>query len=63
MGAMLAWYQATRGTAWVWQAADTKLLAAPLGGEATGAKPTDRGKGGTIRYIWSTDGGSRWPSI
>ena len=49
--AMLRWYQATCGIAWRWQAVDTKLLAAPLGGEATGRNPTDRGKCGTKRHI------------
>lgn len=49
--AMLRWYQVTRGIAWRWQAVDTKLLAAPLGGELTGRNPTDRGKSGTKRHL------------
>ena len=49
--AMLRWYQATRGIAWRWQAVDSKLLAAPLGGERTGPNPTDRGKCGTKRHL------------
>ena len=49
--AMLKWYQAIRGIAWRWQAVDTKLLAAPLGGECTGPNPTDRAKCGTKRHL------------
>ena len=41
----------SRGIDWEWQAADTKLLAAPLGGEATGPNPTDLGKSGTKRHL------------
>jgi putative transposase len=48
---MLRWYERCRGIDWEWQAADTKLLAAPLGGEATGPNPTDRGKSGTKRHL------------
>lgn len=48
---MLRWYQVTHGIAWLWQAVDTKLLPAPLGGECTGPNPTDRGKSGTKRHI------------
>lgn len=47
----IEWYQKRRGIDWEWQAADTKLLAAPLGGEATGPKPTDLGKSGTKRHL------------
>ena len=45
------WYERCRGIDWEWQAADTKLLAAPLGGEATGPNPTDLGKLGTKRHL------------
>ncbi len=48
---MLRWYDRCRGIDWEWQAADAKLLAAPLGGEATGPNPTDLGKSGTKRHL------------
>lgn len=48
---MIDWYERCRGIDWEWQAADTKLLAAPLGGEATGPNPTDLGKLGTKRHL------------
>src|SRR5215207_452440 len=49
--AMVGWYERSWGIDWEWQAADTKLLAAPLGGEATGPNPTDLGKSGTKRHL------------
>ncbi len=49
--AMVGWYERCRGIDWEWQAADTKLLPAPLGGEATGPNPTDLGKSGTKRHL------------
>src|SRR5918995_4232072 len=48
---MVEWYERSWGIDWEWQAADTKLLAAPLGGEATGPNPTDLGKLGTKRHL------------
>jgi hypothetical protein len=45
VGLLLRWYDRCRSIDWEWQAADTKLLAAPLGGEATGPNPTDLGLG------------------
>ena len=48
---MVEWYERSWGIDWEWQAADTKLLAAPLGGEATGPNPTDLGKSGTKRHL------------
>lgn len=45
------WYDRCRGIDWRWQAADTKMSPAPLGGEATGPNPTDRGKCGTKRHL------------
>lgn len=48
---MLQRYDRTHGIDWQWQAADTKLLAAPLGGTATGPNPTDRAKCGTKRHL------------
>src|SRR6266498_3103092 len=47
---MLQRYDRRRGIDWEWQAADTKLLPAPLGGTATGPNPTDRAKCGTKRH-------------
>jgi putative transposase len=48
---MLRWYDRCRGIDREWQAADTKLLAAPLGGEVTGPNPTDLGESGTKRHL------------
>ena len=48
---MLVRYDRRRGIDWEWQAADTKLLPAPLGGTATGPNPTDRAKCGTKRHL------------
>lgn len=48
---LLQIYDRLRGIDWEWQAADTKLLAAPLGGSATGPNPTDRAKCGTKRHL------------
>jgi putative transposase len=51
LGHMLKRYDCIRGIDWEWQAADTKLLPAPLGGSATGSNPTDRAKCGTKRHL------------
>ena len=40
----LAEYDEMEGIAWKWQAVDGAMVKAPLGGEATGPNPTDRGK-------------------
>lgn len=48
---VLQWYERTRRVWWRWQAADTKMLPAPLGGAKTGPNPTDRGKCGTKRHV------------
>jgi len=48
---MLQRYDRTRGIDWRWQAADTKMLPAPLGGSDTGPNPTDRAKCGTKRHL------------
>jgi putative transposase len=37
------------GIDWEWQSMDGVMTKAPLGGEATGPNPTDRGKSGTKR--------------
>lgn len=42
----VAEYDELVGIAWRWQAADAAMGKAPLGGEATGPNPTDRGKKG-----------------
>jgi putative transposase len=44
-------YDQTKGIAWKWQAADGAMTKAPLGGEKTGANPTDRAKTGTKRSM------------
>ncbi len=43
----VAEYDELEGIVWRWQAADTSMGKAPLGGEATGPNPTDRGKKGS----------------
>jgi putative transposase len=48
---MLTLYDTIQGIDWEWQAADTKLLSAPIGGEQTGPNPTDRAKSGTKRHL------------
>jgi putative transposase len=44
-------YDELKGINWKWQAADGAITKAPLGGQATGANPTDRGKCGTKRSV------------
>jgi putative transposase len=44
-------YDARRGIDWEWQSVDGAMTKAPLGGEATGPNPTDRGKLGTKRSL------------
>ena len=39
------------GTEWKWQALDGAIIKAPMGGEATGPSPVDRGKSGTKRSV------------
>lgn len=48
-------YDELRGIQWKWQAMDGTMTKAPLGGEETGANPTDRAKTGTKRSLL-TDG-------
>jgi putative transposase len=48
---LLQRYDRRCGIDWKWQAADTKLLPAPLGGSASGPNPTDRAKCGTKRHL------------
>lgn len=44
-------YDALKGIAWQWQAADGTMTKAPLGGEKTGKNPTDRSKKGSKRSL------------
>lgn len=44
-------YDALKGIAWKWQAADGGMTKAPLGGQKTGPNPTDRAKSGTKRSL------------
>lgn len=48
-------YDKNKGIDWEWQSMDGVMTKAPLGGESTGANPTDRGKKGTKRSMM-TDG-------
>ena len=50
-------YDCARGINWEWQAMDGVMTKAPLGGEATGPNPTDRGKRGTKRSLLTEGGG------
>ena len=53
------WHEALKlyddkvGIEWLWQALDGAMTKAPLGGEATGRNPTDRGKQGVKRSLLS----------
>lgn len=44
-------FEVSVGLDWTWQALDGCMTKAPLGGEATGPNPTDRGKLGTKRHL------------
>ena len=48
---LLHYYDKQVGMAWKWQALDGVITQAPLGGEATGPSPVDRGKQGTKRSV------------
>lgn len=50
-------YDRVKGLNWEWQAMDGAMTKAPLGGEATGANPTDRGKKGTKRSLLTEGNG------
>lgn len=52
---MLEHYDLEVGIAWKWEALDGIITKAPLGGQATGPSPVDRGKSGTKRSVL-TDG-------
>lgn len=47
----LAYYDGIKGLDFEWQSLDGAITKAPLGGEATGPNPTDRGKLGTKRSL------------
>jgi putative transposase len=49
--ALLDYYDRRLGIDWKWQALDGVMTKAPLGGEATGPSPVDRGKSGTKRSL------------
>lgn len=44
-------YDELRGLNWKWQAVDGAITKAPLGGQSTGANPTDRAKRGVKRSL------------
>jgi len=50
-------YDKEKGIEWEWQSMDGAMTKAPLGGEGTGANPTDRGKKGTKRSILTEGNG------
>jgi len=48
---LLEYYDRQLGIDWKWQALDGAITKAPLGGEASGPSPVDRGKSGTKRSL------------
>ncbi|MFQ6127275.1 MAG: transposase, partial [Candidatus Heimdallarchaeota archaeon] len=52
---LLELYDELKGIDWQWQALDSAMVKAPLGGDETGPNPTDRGKSGSKRHL-VTDG-------
>jgi putative transposase len=50
---MLEEYDRQHGIQWCWQSLDSASVKAPLGGQHSGANPTDRGKSGSKRHILS----------
>jgi len=55
---LLHYYDKKVGIAWKWQALDGVITKAPLGGDATGPSPVDRGKLGTKRSVLSDQRGA-----
>jgi putative transposase len=55
---LLKEYDELRGIGWRWQALDSATTKAPLGGEATGKSPVDRGKSGTKRHVLTDQRGA-----
>jgi transposase len=49
---MVKYYHKKRHIQWRWQAVDSKMVPAPLGGDFTGQDPTDRAKSGSKRHLW-----------
>ncbi|MBK7893308.1 MAG: transposase [Anaerolineaceae bacterium] len=60
---MVRFYNRQRRIRWKWQAIDSKSVPAPLGGEATGRNPTDRGKRGPRFISWLMSEARRWQCI
>jgi putative transposase len=55
---LLKEYDELRGIRWRRQALDSATTKAPLGGEATGESPVDRGKSGTKRHVLTDQRGA-----
>lgn len=55
---LLTYYDKKVGIGWKWQALDGVITKAPLGGQATGPSPVDRGKKGTKRSVLSDQRGA-----
>lgn len=51
MRCLAKYYGKKRNVKWKWQFLDSKSCPAPLGGEATGRNPTDRGKRGSKIHL------------
>src|SRR3954454_23197114 len=49
---MIDWYERRRGVDWEWQAADTKLLATPLGAKRRGLSPPTLANRGPSATCW-----------
>jgi putative transposase len=50
-------YDELKGLDWEWLSMDGAMTKAPLGGERTGRNPTDRGKSGAKRSLWTDANG------
>src|SRR5258708_14689384 len=50
-------YDEVQGIEWEWQSVDGAMTKAPLGKDATGPNPTDRGKRGTKRSLLTDEAG------
>lgn len=48
---MVHFYESRQGIGWTWQAVDSGIRPAPLGGGETGKNPTDRGKSGAKIHL------------
>lgn len=55
---LLEYYDQQLGIQWKWQSLDGAMTKAPLGGEATGPSPVDRGKKGTKRSLLTDQRGA-----